>query len=235
MKSICNHWKKILLCALVGGLTAVTISPTNPTRLPDSVLSEAKVAKSLASTVRVTIDESDGFGTGIILHKFGQTYIITAAHVTEHANKTNAIFVQLQGSTNTYLTKIVNEDRPLDLALLRVLGTTHQLGQSITFGDYINPLPIGTQVFHVGHWAEDNSFSFSEGIVGAHNRLNYGSVFDQISATIFSGSSGGGVFDSNGNLVGIALRSYHSDWSYMAPSRLMFIWARNNDLYWIFL
>jgi S1-C subfamily serine protease len=187
---------------------------------------------SLTSTVRVGLTNEPSWGSGVILHKFGRTYVITAAHVVDAAGLTNHVDVQLYNSTNRYPAKVINIGKDIDIALLRVLGT-NLLGSSVRFPGTLDPLPIGAKIVHVGNWRTD-PFSFTTGIVNAQNRADIGMIFDQTSTTVFAGSSGGGIWDSNGLLQGILSRSGHSDLNYYVPTRFIYYWAHNNELYWIF-
>jgi serine protease Do len=229
--------KKQVIRALFGAALAVALTLAFVTHryTPESTVPAPVVSKVLANTVRVSMTNASAFGSGVIFHRFNHTYIITAAHVTRHARETNTVFVQLHGATNLYPTKIVNEDHKFDLALLRVVGQWDVLGRTVTFPDDLSATPIGTRLIHVGNWSDGDVFSFTGGIVNQTNRVERGSVFDQSSATIYPGSSGGGVFDTRGDLRGIVLRAGGSDWVYFKPVRLIYHWTINNELYWIFL
>jgi len=89
-----------------------------------------------------------------------------------------------------------------DLALIKVDGITtprHQIAHLVT------SLPVpGDKVFCVGH-PSGMFWTYVEGTVSAYRDIPdaHGKLI-QINASVYFGNSGGGVFDENGDLLGIA-------------------------------
>lgn len=99
-------------------------------------------------------------------------------------------------------------------------------------------LPLGSQLFHVGSLlGEDGSNSMTTGImsqVGRTVSLNGGPkvLFDQTTVTAFPGSSGGGVFSTEGNYVGMLVRGAGETFNLIVPVRRIKKWAEKENLLW---
>lgn len=126
-----------------------------------------------------------------------------------------------------------------DLALLMVRKHDF-VGESMRF--YVDAegsgLPLGTQLFHVGSLlGEDGSNSMTTGImsqVGRTVSLSGGpkTLFDQTTVTAFPGSSGGGVFKTDGQYVGMLVRGAGETFNLIVPVRRMRAWAEKEKLLW---
>lgn len=99
-------------------------------------------------------------------------------------------------------------------------------------------LSLGTQLYHVGSLlGEDGANSMTTGIISQVGRmlsLNGGSkvLFDQTTVTAFPGSSGGGIFLTNGEYVGMLVRGAGETFNLMVPVRRINKWATSENLTW---
>lgn len=99
-------------------------------------------------------------------------------------------------------------------------------------------LALGTQLYHVGSLlGEDGANSMTTGImsqVGRMLALNGGSkvLFDQTTVTAFPGSSGGGVFLTDGEYIGMLVRGAGETFNLIVPIRRMHKWAKTENLLW---
>jgi S1-C subfamily serine protease len=99
-------------------------------------------------------------------------------------------------------------------------------------------LPLGTQLFHVGSLlGEDGSNSMTTGImsqVGRTLSLSGGpkTLFDQTTVTAFPGSSGGGVFTTDGLYIGMLVRGAGETFNLIVPVRRMRKWAEKEKIVW---
>ena len=99
-------------------------------------------------------------------------------------------------------------------------------------------LPLGTQLFHVGSLlGEDGSNSMTTGImsqVGRTVSLSGGpkTLFDQTTVTAFPGSSGGGVFSTDGRYIGMLVRGAGETFNLIVPVRRIRKWAEAENLVW---
>lgn len=140
-------------------------------------------------------------GSGFIIDPAG--YIVTNNHVTKGAND---ITVVLNDGTKLPAT-LKGSDSKTDLALLKV--DTDKPLPWVKFGDSEKVRP-GDWVVAIG-----NPFGLggtvTTGIVSARGRDIHSGPYDdylQIDAAINSGNSGGPLFDTNGNVIGVNTAIY---------------------------
>ena len=99
-------------------------------------------------------------------------------------------------------------------------------------------LPLGTNLYHVGSLlGSGGSNSMTTGImsqVGRMLSLNGGSkiLFDQTTVTAFPGSSGGGVFLTTGEYIGMLVRGAGETFNLIVPIRRMTDWAEEENIKW---
>ena len=145
--------------------------------------------------------EVTSLGSGFVIDASG--YVVTNNHVVGDAEEIRVIFAD-----NThYPATLVGRDPKTDLALLKIKGD--KPFPSVNFGDS-DALRVGDWVIAVG-----NPFglggSVSAGIVSARGRnINAGPFDDfiQTDAAINRGNSGGPLFNSKGEVVGISTAIY---------------------------
>jgi tetratricopeptide (TPR) repeat protein len=148
-----------------------------------------------------------GQGSGIILDKSG--LCITNYHVL--AGASNAEVITTNG-TKYKIKYILDFDKAKDLAKFQI--------ELISPISNVNPIKnrlstpeIGTSVFSIGYpnsFESNTTYTVSTGIIsGFRTEDNY--KFIQTSAAITHGSSGGGLFDYNGQLIGITQGTFASD------------------------
>ena len=138
-----------------------------------------------------------GAGSGVIISQDG--YIVTCAHVVSGANN---ITVQLADGTE-YTATVVGQDSTSDVAVLKIEATG--LTPAV-IGDS-DSLAVGETTIAVGNPLGTLSNTVTNGIVSALNRevTVQGNDMNliQTSASISPGNSGGGLFNANGELIGV--------------------------------
>lgn len=139
-----------------------------------------------------------GAGSGVIISEDG--YIITNHHVIDGANN---ITVTLRDGTTNYSANLIGSDENNDIALLKVDAT----GLSpATFGDS-SSLAVGDYVVAIGNPLGELGGTVTDGIISALAREvtieDNNMTLLQTNAQISPGNSGGGLFNANGELVGI--------------------------------
>lgn len=99
-------------------------------------------------------------------------------------------------------------------------------------------LPLGTQLYHVGSLlGESGANSMTTGImsqVGRMLALNSSTkvLFDQTTVTAFPGSSGGGVFLTSGEYIGMLVRGAGETFNLIVPMRRIQKWAKSESIEW---
>lgn len=139
-----------------------------------------------------------GAGSGVIISADG--YIVTNHHVVENAK---TIKVTLRDGQTTYDATLIGSDEDNDVALLKVQAE----GLSpATFGDS-SSLAVGDYVVAIGNPLGTLGGTVTDGIISALAREvtieNKSMTLLQTNAEISPGNSGGGLFNANGELIGI--------------------------------
>jgi serine protease Do len=189
-------------------ITKVESSGTTATNTSASTATEV-VKKAADSVVEITTESvvtgsfarqyvTTGAGSGVIISEDG--YIITNNHVIDGAN---SITVTLRDQTTTYNATLIGTDSENDIALLKVDAS----GLSpATFGDSSN-LAVGDYVVAIGNPLGELGGTVTDGIISALAREvtieEQDMTLLQTNAEINPGNSGGGLFNANGELVGI--------------------------------
>ncbi len=151
----------------------------------------------LPATVNITTSGAIANGSGFIFSNDG--YIVTNNHVIENSGD---ITVTLWDGSK-FKPKIIGIDKKSDIAVLKI--NAPRLLSFVKFGDS-SKTRIGDWVIIVG-----NPYGFggsvSVGILSARDRSinnGQGNDFLQTDAAINKGSSGGPLFNSKGELIGIS-------------------------------
>ena len=146
-----------------------------------------------------------GAGSGVILTTDG--YIVTNYHVVEGAQQ---ITVTLHDDS-TYTATVVGSDQQSDIALLKIDATgltPAVLGDS-------DSVHVGEVVIAVGNPMGTLGGTVTDGIVSALNRdisvEGNEMTLLQTDAAISPGNSGGGLFNTNGELIGIVNAKYSDE------------------------
>ena len=141
-----------------------------------------------------------GAGSGVIISSDG--YILTCAHVVDGASN-----ITVTINDKDYTATLVGEDTTSDIAVIKIDAnglTPAVVGDSDT-------LTVGDNVLAVGNPLGELGGTVTSGIVSALNRSvsiqSSGSVntmsLVQMDASVSPGNSGGGLFNMNGELIGI--------------------------------
>lgn len=159
--------------------------------------------------INTTVDYGSGqaAGTGMILTSDGE--ILTNHHVVEGAT---AITVQVVSTGKTYRAAVVGYDSAHDVAVLQLANAS---GLTTIKPDTANDVQVGDQVTGVGNANGDGgAASAAAGTVSALNRSitvqsESGGASErlsgliQVSADIIAGDSGGALYDSDGEVIGM--------------------------------
>lgn len=148
---------------------------------------------------------SSGAGSGVIVTEDG--YIITNHHVIENAT---SITVTLHNG-ESYPATLVGLDNQLDVALLKIEAsglTPASIGTS-------SDLLVGQTVVAIGNPLGQLGGTVTQGILSAKDRNitldGETMTLLQTDAAVNPGNSGGGLFDAQGNLIGLVVAKSSGD------------------------
>jgi serine protease Do len=148
-------------------------------------------------------------GSGVIITEDG--YILTNYHVVEDAEEGGYPVTVMMYDETSYDAEIVGYDEDSDLALLKIDAqglNAAQLGDS-------DDMTVGQIVYAVGNPLGELNYTMTSGIISATDRTittdeNVAVNMFQIDAAVNSGNSGGPVYNSEGQVIGIVTAKYSS-------------------------
>lgn len=220
-----KHKKRILLTiyvmlSLFSCLVSITIpfsSFADIQRIPLTITSSSKGIESLARSVSVRVLTDKGDGSGVIIKKQGNNYIVlTNDHVINNKSNREFLIVTSDGlQYSAQKTPISTDLKSLDLAILHF-----QSNQSYTVATISNtPIENGDIVYGVGfpswYWQDNTPFPTRDWQVQRAFKLASGQVGMILDKSLFrgyqigytsdieSGMSGGAILNESGELVGL--------------------------------
>lgn len=177
--------------------------PSYRAQSPDESVETAENRNAMAATVRVGLMDGQmrDFGTGTIVYSIaGQSAILTCAHVFKEVSADAAIIVEVfrNGEVLKYPAQIIGGDHDSDVAFLKILNTS--------------PLPTVAIARQLGLGKDDAVFSIGCNNGDRPTRMNMNVVAvdryegpENVVCTKdpIQGRSGGGLFNTSGELVGV--------------------------------
>lgn len=177
----------------------------------DGVLFHAK-QKALAATVRLRIEseslQSNGSGT-VVWSQNGEALIITCGHIFRDMNKNDQLYVDFYRDGNWVM---------VPGQVLQFFADKHDIGMvrcSLPYAvqpvgiNYTEPLAVGTAAFSIG-CDRGTPPAIRETQITSLNRY-LGEANIEVHGAPVDGRSGGGLFDSQGNLVGVCNAADHQE------------------------
>ncbi len=190
-------YETIIKTAANDGNTSGTMSVADIVEEAADTVVEIKTSKTAQGFMGQQVLE--GAGSGVIISEDG--YIVTNNHVIEDADSAS---IRLRDG-ETYEAVLVGTDEKTDLAVLKIEASglkSAVLGNS-------KSLKVGQSVVAIGNPLGELGGTVTSGIVSALDREIEleGETMNllQIDAAINPGNSGGGLFDGQGNLVGVVV------------------------------
>ncbi len=139
-------------------------------------------------------------GTGFAINN---KYVVTNYHVVENANSIS--LTGINGSFGTkYTARIAATDKNNDLALLKLSGNITIT--NIPYSVKTTTSEVGEEVFVLGYpltATMGDEIKLTTGIISSKSGFQGDISQYQISAPVQPGNSGGPLFDSKGNIIGI--------------------------------
>lgn len=186
MNIFCTRALRALLVALAGMGSSPFIHALTPAQV------YAKVSPSVWKVLTYDVDGLPlGQGSAVVI---GDETLVTNCHVLRQAKR-----VDVRRETVTVLAKLDMWDVQRDLCQLRAKGLT----APVVNLSASSRLLVGQEVFAIGN-PKGLDLTLSSGLISSLRRDDKERlVLIQTSAAISGGSSGGGLFDSEGMLLGL--------------------------------
>jgi V8-like Glu-specific endopeptidase len=142
-------------------------------------------------------------GTGFVISKKG--LVVTNEHVVSNSESVKLKFNNKDGRKNTYSASKIISDEESDISVLKIDDEGFGGFNSIPYG-VTKSYSSGQDVFTLGYpmtGVMGESVKVTEGIISSTEGPTEKDVFMQTSVPIQPGNSGGPLFDTSGNIVGI--------------------------------
>jgi S1-C subfamily serine protease len=214
MKKLALLFSLLMVLLTMGCATGKNTPVRSPTPLIDHI------GDSTVALVRIVGDEENGyqirpFCTGVWL---SGNEILTAGHCVAHDEEGGGdpvdakVYYVIQKEVKEvlddpaaiHLAKVVAFDGDHDLALIKAEAGGIPTGHGTA--DLAAEMPgLGEHVWMVGH-PRGMYWSYAEGTISAYRSDTTVGKAVQVNGTVWYGNSGGGVFDSQGNLLGVCSR-----------------------------
>lgn len=149
-------------------------------------------------------------GSGFVLTADG--YVLTNYHVIETSMQNNADINVMLHDGSKYTASVVGYEQENDVAVLKIDAENLP---HVTIGDS-DEMRVGDEVYAVGNPLGELEFSMTTGHVSALDRListdsNSESInMFQFDAAVNSGNSGGPVYNTRGEVIGVVTAKYSS-------------------------
>ncbi len=151
-------------------------------------------------------------GSGFFVNERG--YIATNYHVVDGATTIEVAFIR-DGETEKYPAAVVLSDKQNDLSIIKIEHSDFRPMPSIPYNFTINVKDTGSEVFTLGYPIADvmgEEVKFTDGKISSKTGIQGDITVYQISVPIQPGNSGGPLFDTYGNLVGITSSGLNRDY-----------------------
>jgi TonB family protein len=159
---------------------------------PDEVYAKVSASIVILGAYDAEKEKLTSLGSGVIVAP-GQ--IVTNCHVIEGAD---VIFISREKHVTVGIVRYSDPDRDLCQ-----IGATEPAGfeKAVTRIKNLSNLKVGQKVYAIGA-PQGLVLTLSDGLISSLRKIE-GTTIIQTTAPISQGSSGGGLFDTNGQLIGI--------------------------------
>lgn len=144
-----------------------------------------------------------GSGSGFFIDKRG--YIVTNYHVVKDGSSFE-IVVTKKGKPISYMANIISMDKQNDLAVLKINSSNFKELEHLHYNFDTRIQDSGASVFALGYPLTQimgEEIKFTDGKISSRTGFQGDITNYQISVPIQPGNSGGPLFDTEGNLVGV--------------------------------
>jgi len=178
----------------------------------------SKLFRTASNGIVLVVTANDTMGSGVVLSNNG--LIVTNWHVVENETRVGIIFKEATRQDkislkkeDIFIAKVLKTDPVRDLALLQIVSIPPSL-TVLRLGS-ISQVEVGEDVFAISH-PVGLLWSYTEGVI-SQIRPNYvmktregtthRATYIQTQTVISEGSSGGALFNYDGQLIGILVGS----------------------------
>ena len=185
----------------------ITLKQSEIEHIPSTVEEAVALVYDSVVVINASSISGSGSGSGVMIAESDEyTYIITCHHVISGANN----FEVILSNNRSYEGILIGGDSQTDIAVIAIKETGLSLA---TFIDDSHDVSLASTVIAIGNPLGTLGGSVTVGVVSSTNRLiemSDGTSKDliQTDAAINSGNSGGGLFNINGQLIGIVNAKY---------------------------
>ena len=180
---------------------------------------ELATKQTVAITTEITYTNIWGYrvpsavkGSGFIISSDG--YILTNHHVIQDAVEGNYEVTVLLYDGSEYVASVIGYEEDNDVAVLKIDATGLS---AVTLGDS-DQIKVGEVAYAVGNPLGELEFTMTSGMISATDReisttdsttgISTSITMFQVDVAINSGNSGGPIYNSRGEVIGIATAKY---------------------------
>jgi serine protease Do len=200
-----QFWQKDLLTFLIGTSTTIALVTYHaPMVMAKSATEIAQIA--IASTVKIDNNLGTPGGSGVIIAHQGNTYtVLTASHVISNPNVSYTIQTNTQQEYTATSAIALKQQTGLDLGIIKFDSTEMLTPATVGNPEFVG---VGATIYVSGYplTAEleaERNHEFTSGTVTSIRDEALEGYDLRYQALTRRGMSGGGVFNTNGQLVGI--------------------------------
>jgi hypothetical protein len=213
----------------------VILAATSGVRADDKLV-RAKV-REVSWTVEVRNADGHAASRGsatLIVDAKGRSWALGCQHVVRNVQEGWSVVVYRQADEDgekvgrtEYTCEVTRSSEKEDLCLMRVKKS--RAGPSARLGQSAKAIPLDEELWHCGTFHGEYDQTVSKGrVLGYGYKIRPGALAcDQGDFQIQRGSSGGGVFNAKGELVGVVVWMHGSHCSFYVPSKRVLPWLKS--------
>lgn len=155
-----------------------------------------------AAQIEAEAKPQEWTGTGFALNN---GYVVTNYHVVEDAKSINISGVN-GDFNNSYMASVVATDKVNDLAIIKINDSRFNGFGLLPYAINMKMAEVGDDIFVLGYpltQTMGDEIKLTNGIISSRTGFQGDASLYQMTAPIQPGNSGGPMFDSKGNVVGI--------------------------------
>lgn len=152
-----------------------------------------------------------GSGSGFFISSTG--YIATNYHVVQESTKLQVEYYQ-KGKKYIFPAKVIISDKTNDMAIIRIEHENFTSTPEIPYKLETRTEDVGSEVFTLGYpltFIMGEEIKYTKGEISSKSGFKGDIREYQISVPITNGNSGGPLFDSDGNIIGITSSGLNKD------------------------